>query len=171
MKIIIAILTFILFSNCAGFRGKTKTINESEKLSIVPLKIQYTGFRFFEKEKEVLHQKIISSGFQEEPLSKFLLEIILEEKPSFKKNQIFQFSNFLITFFSGSIIPYHITTTHRIKFRIREEGKNISEWEFETNLHQYRGILMIFLSPFYWPSKEFRGILLETWSKIKKDSI
>jgi hypothetical protein len=52
MKIIIAILTFILFSNCAGFRGKTKTINESEKLSIVPLKIQYTGFRFFEKKKK-----------------------------------------------------------------------------------------------------------------------
>ena len=155
----------ILLVNCAAFPGKTRSEVTENSLFILPVKFHFTGFSFFEGERQAIEQKILDSGYKEDKNSHTLLEVILEEQTPDYPYPKLHFANLFLSLFSATIIPYHIVTNHRLVYRFREDGKIVNEIEHRLTLHQYRGILVLLISPFYWPSTVFRENILTTWKR------
>jgi hypothetical protein len=159
-------LAFFSLIGCAAFRDDTKVISTEGAIKPASIRLVFTGFSFYENEKEALRKAILDSGFRESDDSTLLLEIILEEQKPDYPNRKLHFANLLASFFTATIFPYHIITDHRILYRLKEKGVFLGEYENRMRLHQYRGILVMFLSPFYWPSTKFRENTLATWKQV-----
>ncbi|TGN18944.1 hypothetical protein [Leptospira idonii] len=162
-------LSVLLLEQCAAFVKDPDLQFQKGKLpGTVPIRIVFTGFARYEKEKQSLKQSILKSGFSEDTKSDLLLEVVLEEiNPEYESIGLHRL-NILATVFSAGIFPYQINTNHLLSFRYSDSEKNIRESEFKTTLSQWRGFSMIFFSPFYWPSSSFGTLLLQTWSEEVK---
>ncbi len=155
----------ILFLRCAGFSNPVILVNPSDSsFSPSHVRLQFTGFGFYEKEKLKLRELILKSGYKEDSDADLLLEVKLEEVRHLYKNTNLHRLNFVMTLITASLIPYQIYTDHKITYRYAKE-KVIKESEYQLRLSQYRGILLLFLSPFYWPSRAFYQNIEETWKQ------
>ncbi|WP_411821563.1 hypothetical protein [Leptospira sp. 'Mane'] len=158
------LLVFFAFG-CAGF-SHPAILNTPLAHPMIPssVRIQFTGFGFYEKEKQMLRESILESGYKEEINADLLLEIKLEEvEHHYEKTNLHRL-NFVFSLVSATIIPYQIYTDHKITYRYAKE-KVIKESEYGLRLSQYRGILVLLISPFYWPSSGFYQSIDETWTR------
>ncbi|TGN06909.1 hypothetical protein [Leptospira ilyithenensis] len=152
-----------LFLSCAGFSNPVISTTRSDSFFVPSLvRLHFTGFGFYEKERLKLRETILKSGYKEDPDADLLLEVKLEEVGHHYKDINLHRLNFVMTLITASLIPYQIYTNHKITYRYAKE-KVIKESEYLVRLSQYRGILILFLSPFYWPSEAFYQNIEETW--------
>ncbi|EPG75233.1 hypothetical protein LEP1GSC058_1962 [Leptospira fainei serovar Hurstbridge str. BUT 6] len=167
MKFILCIALFAS-NSCVGFRSNPEVEkNPIEGTMVRSAKLEFTGFTHYDSEKELLLNEMIESGIRSDDLSENTIEIILEEKPPIYKSAGLHFNNLIFSVLTLSLIPYHTNANHRISYRIYSNQSLISESEYRLELSQYRGLLMIFLSPFFWPSVAFHGSIRESWRMEK----
>lgn len=154
-----------MFLGCAGFSNPVRQATPPDSsFPPTPVRLHFTGFGFYEKEKLKLRETILQSGYTEDPNADSLLEVKLEEIEHYYENINLHRLNFVLSLVSVSLIPYRIDTDHKITYRYAKE-KVIKESEYQLHLSQYRGILILFLSPFYWPSRAFYQNIEETWKQ------
>ena len=90
-KIFLSLIGFLFnLINCAGIYNEPVFINKQKTNSIQKnIRLEFTGFYFYEKELNLLKSEILNSGFTNNQSSPFLLEVILEEKEySYMKSPI-----------------------------------------------------------------------------------
>ncbi|EQA43502.1 hypothetical protein LEP1GSC050_1724 [Leptospira broomii serovar Hurstbridge str. 5399] len=167
MKFILCAALLASYS-CIGFQSDPTVAKSPAAGNMIRnARLEFTGFTHYDSEKELLLNEIVLSGIRSDDLSKNTIEIILEEKPPIYKSPGLHFNNLIFSVLSLSLIPYHTNTHHRISYRIYSEHSLISESEYRLELSQFRGLLVIFLSPFFWPSTAFDKSIKESWRMEK----
>ena len=156
MKNFLNLSLLFFFAGCAGFYNQPVTV-EMQNSSLLPqeFRLQFTGFVFYQSELEIIKAELLNKGFAENKSSPILLEVILEEKEVLYRYGTLHFANFLASLISGSIIPYYTLTEHKLRFRISENEKELNLHTKILQLDQLRGISILPLTFFYWPSKAF----------------
>lgn len=163
---IIIFISFVFYFNCAGFYNKPQNIeNTIQKNISKPVRIEFTGFGFYEKELKLLKREILNSGVQESASSPMLLEILLEEKEVTYKYEFLHTLNMIASLLSGSIIPYYTVTQHTITYRFSENNSSLGSYSELLELDQLRGISLLPITYFFWPSSAFDKSILDSWSK------
>lgn len=158
-------LTFILFFlKCAGFYNEPLILeNKKPTLETQNLRIEFTGFKYYEKEKLILKEEVLKSGYKEDKNSELLLEILLEEKEVFYKYPSLHFVNFIGSLFTLGLIPYYTVTQHKITYRFSENARNTTGSTQILELDQLRGLSILPITYFFWPSKAFDKSILDSW--------
>jgi hypothetical protein len=156
MKKFLNLFLLFFFFRCAGFYNEPVSF-ETQNSSSMPFefRLHFTGFAFYQNEIEIIKTELFKKGFAENKSSPILLEVILEEKEVLYRYRVLHFVNFLASLISGSIIPYYTLTEHRLSFRVSEKDKELSFQSKILQLDQLRGISILPLTYFYWPSKAF----------------
>jgi|JI10StandDraft_1071094.scaffolds.fasta_scaffold159728_2 hypothetical protein len=157
---LIVVNSFFLFSlTCIGFPG---IVNRDGKIffdKVTKGKIVYSGFTKYEEEQNEISKLILASGFKEDPKADLLLEVTLEELDAKYKRRYLHFFNLIFSIGTITLFPYHNLTEHRLTFKLRNEGIVTSELVLNTKFHQWRGLTLLPISYFYWPTTEFREYL------------
>ena len=157
------LIIFFLFQ-CAGFYNRPLLLeNLNTNLESKIVHMEFTGFEFYEKEKNILKEEIFKSGYKESPNSEILLETILEEKNVFYKYPTLHGANFICSFFTLGIIPYYTITEHQITYRFSENGRISTGSTQILKLEQLRGLLILPFSYYYWPSVAFDKSIIDSW--------
>ncbi|WCL49745.1 hypothetical protein [Leptospira sp. GIMC2001] len=160
LKLIFLISLCFSFMSCIAYSNPELINLKISTPSIQrPFQIDWIGFAKYPKEKELLKQTFVEMGITESKQSIEILEIMLEEREVFYDYPALHFGNFVLSFISGTAIPFHTITEHSVSIRVR--GLNGIKFESESVLvlNQWRGILLVPLTPFFWPSLEFKRIL------------
>ena len=114
IKIALPPILILLFFQCAGFYNKPEKLeNTVQKNFSTSVRIEFTGFGFYEKELNLLKAEILRSGFKENKNSPLLLEILLEEKEVTYNYKFLHVLNMVTSIFSASLIPYYTITQHK----------------------------------------------------------
>lgn len=167
-KMLFLILLGFLFNlvNCAGIYNEPVFINKPSNQSISKnIRLEFTGFYFYEKELNLLKTEILNSGLREDSSSPVLLEVILEEKEVTYKYSFLHFVNSIASLFTAGIIPYYTITKHQITYRFSEGKKELNNTKLELELDQLRGLSLLPITPFFWPSSAFDKSILDSWKK------
>ena len=167
-KILLLPLIGFLFIplNCAGIYNEPIFMNKQRNNSISKnIRLEFTGFYFYEKELNLLKRDILNSGLREDSNSPVLLEVILEEKEVTYKYSFLHSVNFIASLFTAGIIPYYTITKHQITYRFSEGKKELNNTKLELELDQLRGLSLLPITPFFWPSSAFDKSILDSWKK------
>lgn len=167
-RILFLILLGFLFNlvNCAGIYNEPVFINKQKTNSISKnIRLEFTGFYFYEKELNLLKTEILNSGLREDSNSPVLLEVILEEKEVTYKYSFLHSINLIASLFTAGIIPYYTITKHKITYRFSEGKKELNNTRLELELDQLRGLSLLPITPFFWPSSAFDKSILDSWKK------
>ncbi|MCB1179760.1 MAG: hypothetical protein KDK36_19440 [Leptospiraceae bacterium] len=158
---------------CIGKFSKWKEVYKGCKIDYYnlenKLRIEFTGFKFYKKEKELLIGEIIKSKIKIDKNSPVVLEIILEEKDPEYTYLSLHVINIFATLFSLGLIPIYTITEHSITYRFVKGDEILGEEIRELKLNQFRGWLILPLSPFYWPSREFEKSILQSWKNLEEE--
>ena len=166
IKIALLPILILLFFQCAGFYNKPEKLeNTVQKNFSTSVRIEFTGFGFYEKELNLLKAEILKSGFKENNNSPLLLEILLEEKEVTYNYKFLHVLNMVTSIFSASLIPYYTITQHKITYRFSENNKSLGSYSLILKLDQLRGLSVLPLTYFFWPSSAFDQSILDSWSK------
>ena len=165
MKIYILLISILSF-HCIAFKGNTKEDIEIKKLNLKKINLVFTGFHYYLEQQTHIESKLLSNGYVLDKESNFLMEIILEEISPIYSYPKIHFLNLIGSILTGTIIPYHNISNHKMTVRIRDLGELAYEHTQIISLHQYRGVLLIPLTPFYWPSSVFNDSLLMEFDKL-----
>lgn len=159
------LLGFILnLINCAGIYNEPVFINKQRTNSISKnIRLEFTGFYFYEKELNLLKTEILNAGLKEDSNSPVLLEVILEEKEVTYKYSFLHSVNFIASLFTAGIIPYYTITKHQITYRFSESKKELYNSKLVLELDQLRGLSLLPFIPFFWPSSAFDKSIIESW--------
>ena len=170
-KIFLSLIGFLFnLINCAGIYNEPVFINKQKTNSIQKnIRLEFTGFYFYEKELNLLKSEILNSGFTNNQSSPFLLEVILEEKEYSYKYKSLHFVNLIASLFTAGIIPYYTITKHEITYRVSEGKKEIGSSKLVLELDQLRGLSLLPITPFFWPSSAFDKSILDSW-KLQGDT-
>ncbi|TGL64936.1 hypothetical protein [Leptospira jelokensis] len=125
-------------------------------------KLVFTGFYRYEKEKDLIQNRLMANGYKIDQNSNFQLEIILQKKEPKYNSEFFHKLHFLLTFFSGGIIPTHIRTEHTVTFRYSKSDDILQEKVYYVGMDQFRGIPIFVFMITHWPNQIFKDQLLET---------
>ncbi|TGN00557.1 hypothetical protein [Leptospira yasudae] len=167
-KIIIFFCIFS-FNFCAGFTNPTEIVqNGNATPKDKKVRFEFTGFSLYNSEMLHIKKNLLEKGFQEDETADLLLEIILEEQKPFYSYRTIHVLNFFASLFTLGIVPYYNRTEHRIIYRISEKSKQPKESVHHLTLDQWRGILVLPLSPFFWPSSSFEKNLLNSIEEFEK---
>lgn len=125
-------------------------------------KLVFTGFYRYEIEKDLIKKKLLEKGYREDPNSTFQLEVILQKKEPKYNSEFFHKLHFLLTFFSGGLIPTHIRTEHTVTFRYSKSEDILQEKVYIVGMDQFRGIPIVVFMITHWPNQVFKEQLIET---------
>ncbi len=163
-RIIFYSLLFLPILQCAGIYNKPFLV---KKQSVEPIpkniRLEFTGFYFYNKELQLLESQILQTGFVETPSSPLLLEVILEEKEVNYKYRFLHAANFVASLFTIGVIPYYTITQHKITYRFSENAKLLGSSTQILELDQLRGLSMLPVTYFFWPSTAFDKSILDSW--------
>jgi outer membrane receptor for Fe3+-dicitrate len=164
VRISFTLATFIFFLNCAGIYNKPILI-EKKSIPVISknIRFEFTGFYFYNKELQLLKKEILQTGFVETPNSPLLLEVLLEEKEVDYKHELLHAGNFVVSLFTVGIIPYYTITQHKITYRFSENAKLLGSSTQILELDQLRGLSMLPITYFFWPSTAFDKSILDSW--------
>lgn len=169
VRIFFKLATFLFYLHCAGIYNKPTPIeNKSIPAISKNIRFEFTGFYFYKKELQLLKKEILQSGFAETPNSPLLLEVILEEKEVSYKYEFLHAANFVASLFTVGIIPYYTITQHKITYRFSENAKISGSSTQILELDQLRGLSMLPVTYFFWPSNAFDKSILDSW-KVYED--
>ncbi|EOQ89858.1 hypothetical protein LEP1GSC202_1730 [Leptospira yanagawae serovar Saopaulo str. Sao Paulo = ATCC 700523] len=166
IKILSVNTLFILISFCFQCAAIPSAVQTKERnlttYSQNSFKLVFTGFYRYEKEKDLIHNKLVEKGYKIDQNSTFQLEIILQKKEPKYNSEFFHKLHFLLTFFSGGIIPTHIRTEHTVTFRYSKSDDILQEKVYFVGMDQFRGIPIFVFMITHWPNQIFKDQLLET---------
>ncbi|MDZ4725443.1 MAG: hypothetical protein SH817_04760 [Leptospira sp.] len=165
MKICILLISILSF-HCIAFKGNTKEDIEIKKLNLKKINLVFTGFHYYLEQQTLIESKLLSNGYVLDKESNLLIEIILEDISPIYSYPKLHFLNLIGSILTATMLPYHNISNHKLKVRIRDLGEIVYENNRIISLHQYRGILLIPLTPFYWPSFVFNDSLLMEFDKL-----
>ncbi|MBP7282518.1 MAG: hypothetical protein KBA66_13135 [Leptospiraceae bacterium] len=169
LKTSLGLTILLLFFQCAGFYKKPLVIeSKPASLESQTIRLEFTGFKYYEKEKLILKEQILQSGYIEDPNSELLLEILLEEKEVFYKYPILHGLNFIGSLFTLGVIPYYTVTQHIITYRFSENPRNVSGSTQMLELDQLRGLSMLPITYSFWPSIAFDKSITDSWKTQEK---
>ncbi|HMV41257.1 MAG TPA: hypothetical protein PK079_05230 [Leptospiraceae bacterium] len=158
------LVLMIHFIGCAGFYNQPQMYEkQNPNLTSKSIRLEFTGFYFYEKEKKLLKKEILESGFMEDSNSSLLLEVILEEREHTYSHRFLHFTNMVASLFTLGIIPFYTITEHSITYRYFEGKKEIAKTKQILRLDQFRGLSMLPLTFFFWPSSAFDRSILDSW--------
>ncbi len=168
-RISFKLATLLFFVHCAGIYNKP-TVIENKSIPVISknIRFEFTGFYFYDKELQLLKKEILHSGFVETPHSPLLLEVILEEKEVSYKYGLLHAVNFVASLFTVGIIPYYTITQHKITYRFSENAKISGSSTQILELDQLRGLSILPVTYFFWPSNAFDKSILDSW-KVYED--
>ncbi|MDV6234324.1 hypothetical protein CH379_001600 [Leptospira ellisii] len=162
------VCVFFVFG-CAAFvndpeiREKSGTLPPRGKF-----RIEFTGFKYYKNEMQFLRVELWKKGYEEDPRSDSVLEIVLEEsEPEYTYPRLHRL-NFFLTLFTLGILPYHINSDHRVVYRFLNKTGIEYETTHGLSLDQWRGILTIPIMPSFWPSSSFEKSLSRSLDLLEK---
>lgn len=160
----LAFLFFILnIISCAAISHRVLTSDRgSAPFRNESVQFVFTGFYRYEKERESILQKLAQQGFTEANTSDKVVEIILQKKETEYPSDLLHSLNWFLTFFTAGMFPYQIQSENTITFRYTEKNRLLREITYNLRMDQYRGILIIPFTPFFWPNDVFRKQIQET---------
>ena len=147
---------------CVGYPGKVSRSERSGGVEDKSIDIVFTGFSKYQSESKLIAESLQEMGYRFDAASPLLLEVILEEADPYYNHKILHFVNLISSLVSLTTIPYHVRTEHTLTFRFRNKGIVSGELVLRTVFHQWRGVLLIPVTYFFWPSSEFGAYLQET---------
>ncbi|TGK32708.1 hypothetical protein EHQ12_12265 [Leptospira gomenensis] len=164
------IICVSLLFGCAAFVNSPET---REKSGSIPPKgkfrIEFTGFEYYKNEMQLLRIGLWKKGYEEDPRSDSVLEIVLEElQPEYAYPMIHRL-NFFLTLFTLGIAPYHVRSDHRIVYRFFTENGILHESIYDLSLDQWRGWLTIPIMPVFWPSSSFEKSVLHSLDLLEEN--
>ncbi|XDD50551.1 hypothetical protein AB3N59_01715 [Leptospira sp. WS92.C1] len=166
---ILILVCFLFLYNCIGIAKPPEVLKTFKSISKEKkLRFEFTGFGFYNSEIALIRKKILEKGYSEDDQSNVLLEIILEEQEHKYFHRGLHALNFILSLFTLGIFPYHVRTEHKITYRIFEKMKSPEETSHKLVLDQWRGILLIPFTPFFWPSSAFEKSLINSIDTLEK---
>ncbi len=167
-KLLIYVLSMSLFISCVGYPGKVSRTERLSGFNQKSVDVVFTGFSKYHTESKLIAEALEDLGYRFDASASLLLEVILEEEDAKYKYNFLHFVNLVTSIVSLTTIPYHVQTEHKLTFRFRNKGIIQGEIELKTVFHQWRGVLFIPITFFFWPSSEFEQYLL---SSVKSELI
>ncbi|PJZ56850.1 hypothetical protein [Leptospira barantonii] len=166
---IIIFFCILCFNFCAGFTNPPEVIQNAHSFSKgKKFRLEFTGFTLYNAEMLHIKKNLLEKGISEDEQSEELLEVILEEQEPFYSYNKLHVLNFFASLLTFGVIPYYNKTEHTIVYRLSEKGKRPKETVHHLVLDQWRGFLILPLSPFYWPSSSFEKTLLDSIQEFEK---
>lgn len=161
------LVTFLLL-DCAAFPKKIFTSDRGSN-PFAPGKVRFTfvGFSLYEEEVKTIKSWYLSQGFTEDTESTKEIILIIQKKEPASRFSVLQTMNWFLSFFSASLIPYHSDLAYQLDFRYREEGKLLREKQYILEMHQWRGIPILFITIPFWPMAQFENQIKEAYTLEK----
>lgn len=164
------IISILLLLNCAAIPNPvTSKERKLQSMNQEKVRVLFTGFYRYEKEKNTILEALIKKGLVEDANSQSELELILQKKEPVYQYLFLHRINILLTFFTGGLVPSHIRTEQTLTFRYSKLGVIEKESVYEIGMDQWRGIPVIILMITHWPNRIFKEQLLDATELEMKD--
>ncbi|TGL44785.1 hypothetical protein [Leptospira perdikensis] len=168
--VLIHIMLVLLVCNCAAFPDPvTSKERKFQPINREKVRLLFTGFYRYEKEKNTIHNTLIKRGLLEDPSSQLELELILQKKEPVYQYLFLHRVNILLTFFTGGFVPSHIRTEQTLTFRYSKLGVIERESVYEIGMDQWRGIPVIIFMITQWPNRIYKEQLIDATELEMKD--
>lgn len=142
-------------SSCASFSGsvlsETPQGAEDNSRLDLPRKIRFrfTGWTR-SQDTSALQKKLEAYGLTTDETAKDLLLVYTEQEESTEGG--WRLLNLLVTAWSRLIVPFYNQVNRRIEYRLYRENQLSCTFIAHTRNNEFVGILMLPLSPFFWPA-------------------
>ncbi len=155
---------FIWSAGCASFRSDVASEDEMQPRAVIRETVAFStaGFRDEERASDVLREELESLGMRVDPDSETRLRVARFEMEAGNPLGLL---NALVTIFTAGIVPFYHPIKQRIVYTVFERGEMKLACEYETKNNEFFGLLLIPLSPFFWPGSQERALLRETAQK------
>ncbi|MEM7180165.1 MAG: hypothetical protein AAF518_04590 [Spirochaetota bacterium] len=129
-------------------------------------RIDFIGWEYYEKHKQALKRHIARSGLVTQDASPFLLEIRLVEKERYHLD--YRFWNIIAFIYTSGLIPLYDGINHRLEFRLYKGVREEAICTYRLSNDQFSGILLLPLTPFFYPSSQQRDLFQKAYDLYRK---
>lgn len=167
---ILSIFLILWAQACSSFRNTPQMIRKQPvRETVDSVRLHMVGWNFYGQHGDSMRKSILASGLRQDKESKYLLEVRLIEKERLYLD--YHFFNVLAFIYTAGLIPIYDGINHRLEFRLYKEQKRLSICSLQLVNHQLTGIILLPLTPFFYPSSQQRELFKQSFLRYRRECL